>query len=70
MALWPSFFNKERVIVHIQGREENDLEKEAKAGNEDTEERAVWSLCAVGGWKLLQVLKQGTDTFEVQLTSH
>lgn len=70
MALWPSSFNKERVIVHRQGREENDLEKEGEAGNEDTEEKALWSLCAVGDWKLLQVLKQGTDTFEVQLTSH
>ena len=46
------------------------LEKEAEAGNEDTGERAVWSLCAIGGWKLLQVLTQGTDTSDVQLTPH
>ena len=46
------------------------MEKEAEAGNEDTEERAVWSLFAVGGWKLLQVLTQGTDMFDVQLTPH
>lgn len=37
---------------------------------EDTEERALRSLCAVSGWKLLQVLKQGTDMFEAQLTPH
>ena len=41
-----------------------------EAGNEDTEERAVWSLFAVGGRKLLQVLTQGTDMFDVQLTPH
>ena len=58
------------MIAHTGEREGNDLEKEAEAGNEDTGERAVWSLCAVGGWKLLQVLTQGTDTFDVQLTPH